>query len=155
MDQIFANHKHWIRIVEKFGGRHYAEDIVQEAYIKVLKLNKEINEAYFYFTLRSLTMQLHKHNVVKVEITSEIEYELVDEEYEDFTFEKIKPYIDLINTWPEYDKLLYLCWVRQNISIRKLSREIGISFDSVYHTITNCKKRIKLWQDQEKTAARP
>lgn len=152
MKHIFANHKHWVKIAEKFGGRHYAEDIVQEAYIKVIKLNKDINEAYFYFTIRSLTMQLHKHNVQKVEITADIEYSLKDEEYEDFTYDKIKPYLDLINTWPEYDKLMYLCWIKQGISMRKLSREIGIPFISVYNTIKKCKKRIKLWQEQQKQA---
>jgi len=149
MDHIFSKHKHWIKVVEKFGEKNYAEDVVQEAYIKVMKLDKEINEAYFYYTLRSITMRLHTHKVIKIEISQDMEYRLADEVYEDNTAEILAPYLDLINTWPEYDKLMYLCWVKSDLSIRKFAKDLGISFMSVYHTLNNCKKRIKLWQQEK------
>jgi DNA-directed RNA polymerase specialized sigma24 family protein len=35
MEHIYSRHKHWVSIVKKFGEVNYAEDVVQEAYIKV------------------------------------------------------------------------------------------------------------------------
>lgn len=147
MEHIYSRHKHWVSIVKKFGEVNYAEDVVQEAYIKVY--GKEINEAYFYYTLRSLTMDLHSKKVTKVEITRDIEYSLREDESNDIAEELAQPYLEFIETWNWYDKKMFLLWVNNNISIRKLSRETKISFKSVYNTIRKCKERIKQWQKDQ------
>jgi DNA-directed RNA polymerase specialized sigma24 family protein len=134
-------------MVKKFGEINYAEDVVQEAYIKVY--GKDINEAYFYYTLRSLTMDLHSKKVVKVEMTQDIEYSLREDESNDLAEEKAQPYIEFINTWHWYDKMLFMTYVNNKISMRKLSRETGIAFMSVYYTIKKCKLRLKEWQENQ------
>jgi DNA-directed RNA polymerase specialized sigma24 family protein len=149
MEHIFSRHKHWVSMVKKFGEVNYAEDVVQEAYIKVMKLNKEVNEAYFYYTLRSLTMDLHSKKVVKCEITRDIEYMLREDDSNELAEELAQPYLEFIETWNWYDKKMFLLWVNNNISIRKLSRETKISFKSVYNTIRKCKERIKQWQKDQ------
>ena len=147
MDHIYSRHKHWVAMVKKFGEVNYAEDVVQEAYIKVH--GKDINEAYFYYTLRSLTMDLHSKKVIKVEITQDIEYSLREDESNDFAEERAQPYIEFINTWHWYDKMLFMTYVNNKISMRKLSRETGIAFMSVYYTIKKCKLRLKEWQENQ------
>ena len=92
IDHLVKRHRHWINIVRKFGELTYAEDIVQEAYIKILYKNKEINEAYFYYTLRSLTADLSRVKIIKVEFTKEIEYLISEYEAEDLIIESTKPY---------------------------------------------------------------
>lgn len=149
MDHIFSRHKHWVSMVKKFGEVNYAEDVVQEAYIKVMKLNKEINEAYFYYTLRSLTMDLHSKKVIKVEITKDIEYSLFEDESNKLAEELAQPYLEFIETWDWYDKKLFMLWVNNKISIRKLSRETNIGFKSVYTTIKKCQKRLIEWQSKQ------
>ena len=134
-------------MVKKFGEVNYAEDVVQEAYIKVY--GKDINEAYFYYTLRSLTMDLHSKKVVKVEITQDIEYSLKEDESNELAEELAQPFIDFIDTWHWYDKMLFMTWVNNKISMRKLSRETGIAFMSVYYTIKKCKERLKEWQENQ------
>lgn len=148
LDHILSKHKHWIAVVKRFGEINYAEDIVHEAYIKVLVLDKFVNEAYFYFTLRSLTMNLHKKKVVKIEITKDIEYLLIDSQEEDFILELAQPFLDYIKTWEDYDRMLFMLWVRKGISMRKIARESGIPFTSIYHTIKNCKAKLKSWQKE-------
>jgi hypothetical protein len=123
----------------------YAEDIVQEAYIKILDLNKEINEAYFYYTLRSLTMNLHSKKIIKIEITKEIEYLLIESQEDNAILEITKPYYDYIATWDYYDQMLFSIYLKKGISMRKMSRESGISFTSIYNTIRNCKNKLKQW----------
>jgi len=153
MEHIYSRHKHWVSVVKKFGEVNYAEDVVQEAYIKVH--GKEINEAYFYYTLRSLTMDLHSKKVVKVEITQDIEYNLKEDESNELAEEKAQPFIDFINTWHWYDKMLFMTWVNNKISMRKLSRETGIAFMSVYYTIKKCKLRLKEWQENQLNQKEP
>lgn len=147
MEHIYSKHKHWVSIVKKFGEVNYAEDVVQEAYIKVH--GKDINEAYFYYTLRSLTMDLHSKKVVKVEMTQDIEYSLREDEGNELAEELAQPFIEFIDTWHWYDKMLFMTWVNNKISMRKLSRETGIAFMSVYYTIKKCKQRLKEWQENQ------
>ena len=145
MNHIYSKHKHWIRVVEKFGEWRYAEDIVQEAYIKVN--GKNINEAYFYFTLRSLTMDLHRKKVEMLPITKEIEYEISLVEEIDL-IDLTQPYNDLIDTWEWYDKMLFRLWVDSGVSMREIARRTNIGFMSVYNTIKNCKEKIKQWEKE-------
>jgi hypothetical protein len=123
----------------------YAEDIVQEAYIKILEMDKNINEAYFYYTIRSLTMNLHSKKIIKVEFTKEIEYLITEYDSEDLIIESTKPYFDYISTWDYYDQMLFSVYLKKGISMRKMSRESGISFTSIYNTIRNCKNKLQLW----------
>lgn len=146
---ITDRHKHWVKIVEGFGEKNYAHDVVQEAYIKILNMDKDVNFAYFYYTLRSLTMDLHSKKVIKVEITKDIEYLLREEEGNELAEELAQPFIEFIDTWDWYDKKLFMLWVNNRISIRKLSRETKINFMSVYYTIKKCQKRLKEWQNDQ------
>lgn len=146
MDKIYSKHKHWIKIVEGFGEKNYAEDIVQEAYIKLH--GKDINEAYFYFTLRSLTMDLHRKKVDKIEITQEIEYDLKEDTYQEELEEFIQPYKEFINTWHWYDRQMYLLYISKNVSMRKMSKDSGISLMNIFYTLQKCKQKIKEWQER-------
>lgn len=142
-------HKHWVKIVEGFGEKNYAHDVVQEAYIKILNMDKEVNYAYFYYTLRSLTMDLHSKKVTKVEITRDIEYSLREDESNDIAEELAQPYLEFIDTWHWYDKMLFMLWVNNKISMRKIARETKINFTSVYNTIKKCKQRLKEWEKDQ------
>ena len=71
-------HKEWIEIVERLGGGLYSEDIVQEAYIKIVKYNYgnkivnkgKVSKGYMYFVLRSIFINYIKqaNKVRKVNI---------------------------------------------------------------------------------------
>ena len=149
INHLVDKHKHWISVVKRFGEVTYAEDIVQEAYIKIIDSNKDVNFAYFYFTLRSLTMNLHNKKVVKVEITKDIEYLLVDSGEDDIILELAKPYLDYIQTWEDYERMLFMVYVNKGVSMRKMARESGISFTSIYNTIKNCKLKLIQWQKEK------
>jgi DNA-directed RNA polymerase specialized sigma24 family protein len=150
IDHLIDKHKHWIAVVKRFGEIAYAEDIVQEAYIKIIDSNKDVNFAYFYFTLRSLTMNLHHKKVIKIEITKDIEHLLVDHDSgNELLIDKIQPFIDYIQTWEDYERMLFMVYVNKGVSMRKMARESGISFTSIYNTIKNCKKKLIQWQKEK------
>lgn len=145
MNHIYSKHSHWIKVVERFGEKWYAEDVVQEAYIKVY--GKDINEAYFYWTLRSLTMDLHRKKVDKTEVTKEVEYSLREDDFEDI-IDLANYYKDYIESWEWYDKMLFMLWVDSGVSMRELARRTNIGFMSVYNTIKNCKEKIRKWEKE-------
>ena len=166
LDHIYSKHKHWTKIVQGFGIANYAEDIVQEAYIKVQ--GKEINEAYFYFILQSMSMDLHRKKVLKIPIeevdgsyAGRGDLRIKPEVEEAYHFQAVKSRYDridtektlvklhaLMDTWQWYDRMLFTVWVNSGKTIRCFSRDIGIGFMSVYQTIRKCKNNIKQWQKE-------
>lgn len=136
MENLYKKHKQWINIVRSFGEYNYAEDIVQEAYIKVL--GKEINDSYFYLTLRSITTDLHRKKVVTVEIDN---LEFIDEEYEEP--ESTEKYLVILNSFSHYERILFNLYSESGMSMRKIARETNISFMSIYNTIKKCQEKLK------------
>ena len=93
-------------------------------------------------------MNLHNKKVIKVEITKDIEHLLFDSQEDDIVLELAQPFIDYIQTWEDYERMLFMVYVNKGVSMRKMSRESGISFTSIYNTIKNCKKKLITWQKE-------
>ena len=71
LKDIYLKHDIWIDIVKSFGCKHYyAEDIVQEMYIKIIRYHnkglnidygdKDFNYYYIFLTLKTLYFNLQK-----------------------------------------------------------------------------------------------
>ena len=126
---IFEQHHKWIKIAKTFGALDFAEDLVQDTYIKVLE-KEDINEAYFYFALRStVTDFLRKEKRIVLYFENE---KIIDDD--------VYNYID---TWHPYDRKLYLTYINNQFSMRDLANETGISLTSIYNTIKNCNEKLK------------
>ena len=74
LNKVAKHHKDWVKIVNSFGEYFFAEDIVQETYIMLMKWSSEeklfkdeqINKAYMYFALKNTFLQhLNKNNKIK------------------------------------------------------------------------------------------
>ena len=95
-------------------------------------------------------MNLHHKKVIKIEITKDIEHLLVDHDSgNELLIDKIQPFIDYIQTWEDYERMLFMVYVNKGVSMRKMARESGISFTSIYNTIKNCKKKLIQWQKEK------
>jgi len=78
LNRVCKYHKEWIEIVERLGGGLYSEDIVQEAYIKIVKYNYgsrivnngKVSKGYMFFVLRSIFINYIKeaNKIRKVDI---------------------------------------------------------------------------------------
>lgn len=153
LEIIAKDHKEWIKIVNSFGEYDYAEDIVQEMYIVLHKYadpnkiitNGSANRGYIFFTLKTTYYQYYntKNKVQKVNIDDyKIEYE--DNLEEEEAYNNICEMIDNeIENWHWYDKKLFELYKNTNMSIRKLAKETGISWVSIFNTLKNCKTKIK------------
>jgi RNA polymerase sigma factor (sigma-70 family) len=142
LKEICKQHNRWINIVKQFGITDFAEDVVQEAYLKCLE-KESINEAYFYLTLRSLAMDLHRKQkqIIKVSI---------DEVNIQTEIEQQNEILDIVKDFHWFDKEVFFLYYDNKMSMRKISEETGISLSTIFQTITKCKLKIKYeWQKEE------
>ena len=139
MKEICKQHQRWINTVKQFGITDFAEDVVQEAYLKCIE-KETVNEAYFYLTLRSLSMDLHRKQkqIIKVSID---EVNIITE------IEEHNEVLNLVNDFHWFDKEVFFLYYDNKMSMRKIAEETGISLSTIFKTIQTCNLKIKKeWQ---------
>ena len=156
LEEVAKFHKDYVRIVRSMGEDFYAEDIVQEFYIKlskyckaeqVLRENGQVNKSYVYFILRNifLDFQKQKNRFYKVPIDETnnigVNYEYKSEG-EGLT-SLIKRVEEEAATWHWYDEMLFKYYFKSGKSMRELAEETRISTSSIFQTIKYCKAKIK------------
>ena len=155
LNDLYADHKHWIKVVRSFGEYGLAEDIVQEMYLKLAKhenkdrfyRNGTIYKGFIWIVLRNMyyDFEKSKQRLQKVDITEAIQ--LIDESSSN---EKTEAQIELerkinetVNSWHWYDKMLFDLHKNTGMSTRKIQKATGISFKSVWQTLKYCKESLK------------
>lgn len=152
LEIISKQHNKWISIVRSFGMSNYAEDIVQNMYIKIYKWNgkydnsimyneTEINEYFIFKVLRNLFLDYHK---TKKPVFSEFYDPSISDisnyiskyEYQQ-QLELIK---DEIKSWHLYDQKIYELIFLENKSMLELSKLTGIDYYSIYRSVKKIKK---------------
>ena len=144
LKEVAKFHADYLRIVQSYGEDFYAEDIVQEMYIrlhkyadreKVIQKNGTLNRAYIHFTLRNifkdLTKERNKHQMVNIEERKDIgvTYDYISKEEAE--------------TWHWYDEMLFKHYFDSGMSMRELADETRISTSSIFQTIKYCKGKLK------------
>ena len=150
-------HKDWVQMATNLGAGHYAEDIVQEMYIKLSQIKNperlidkknpnQIVGFYVYTIIRSLIVDLQRiqrrTQMVSIESIRALKASDVDMEFEaEFTkkLDAIEQAKDQMN-W--YDLKLFELYHNEGLSIRKLSKETRISASSIFNTLRNAKSEI-------------
>jgi len=150
----YKYHSDWLNIAKSIVKNDFAEDIVQEFYIKLDRYAKyemfifadgSVNKTYAYMILRSICLNYlkEKNKFCKVDLHDGYSIEENDIEAKE-AIEKIYNKIDNeLKNWHWYDKDLFKIYKDENISIRKLAKETTISSSSIFHTLKSCKEKIK------------
>jgi DNA-directed RNA polymerase specialized sigma24 family protein len=160
VELAYKKHKKWIAIVRSFGCEEsFAEDIVQEMYIRLIEYEQEgldifydqdINYYYCYKMLKGFYVDyLRKKKITKVNIDN-IQINIEEEDTQEFeeNFERNrKAYEKVINEVYWYDRKIFEI-IASGKSIAMLSRETDISYYSLYNTFNNIKRYIKKELDQ-------
>lgn len=153
MEKIAQLHKDWVGIVRSFGAGDMSEDIVQDTYLRILRLNYadkfvagEVNHGYMWLTLRSVYFDYLRANK-NMEVSIEKFYSIPSEEKNPFKdsaslslSEKIENEID---SWHWYDAIMFRVYKDSGLSMREISKKSGISLSSIFLTIKTCKKNLK------------
>jgi len=143
LKEFHNNYKGWILLSTSYVGEFYANDIVNEAFIK-LNEKQNINRSYIFLTIRSLCIDFlrEKNKIDKTEI---LDVEFVNEFDKLAAYNRILYNIDKeIDTWYWYDAQLFRLYKDSPMSLRKIANETDISITSIFHTIKKCKQIIKI-----------
>jgi DNA-directed RNA polymerase specialized sigma24 family protein len=156
LELLAKKHQKWIKMICSFGcNKDYAEDYVQDAYIKLdeyLKKgvnvdygNNDVNEFYFYMILRSIYYNSQKKKGLEIFETSSddhLSYVLnkLKAEFEDVEMESaytrlINKIFKEINAWNFYDRNVFIAYFTTSLSLDKLSNDTLIGRSSLYNTI--------------------
>ena len=149
LKEISKDHKEYVSIAKKMGAGSFAEDVIQEMYLRLIdhanlqKLIKDgkCNKIYIYWTIRN-TYLLHKEKQ-KTQIEN-ISLEYKDETMKEECYGKLlKKINNEIDSWHWYDKMLFELYRDSGKSIRELSKLTRICVKSIWQTLKHCKARIK------------
>lgn len=146
-------HKDWLSMAHKLGAGDFAEDVVQEMYLKLLELKNpekimynqtELNGFYIYIIIKNLVYDLKKAQTKYTMVSVDEVINLCDDSPEDEHEFMLK--IETLNNetekWYWYDKMLFNIYHSTGMSIRKLSQETNISASSIFNTLKVCKEKI-------------
>lgn len=150
---VSKNHKHYIRLVNSWGEYEYAEDLVQEMYLRLYRLttperiikDNEVNKSFVWITLKNMHLQLvrerKKMNKINIDEFTNISDTDNTELFEALNRldEHIKNECD---SWHWYDTMLFKLYINSEMSMRDVSTETGISLTSIFETLKKCKERL-------------
>jgi len=138
MEKILAKHKYWIGLAYSFGITDYPEDAVQDAYIKIYG-KAFITDSYFGFVLRSVCVDMIRKR--KLETTPF--YDNLDIEDNETPTKDITDVLFQLDKWKWDDKLFYLKYIEEELSIRKFAKKYNYDYNFVYRKLKELKERLK------------
>lgn len=152
IEEVAKHHKEWVEVIYKLGETDYAEDIVQESYMALIKYadekklideNGKVRKGYMFFTLRSLYYQFYNKKKKINKVSFDEQWEMFD----DSNLEEHEAYNDIclmidkeLETWHWYDRKLFKLYRDSDMSMRDIAKETNISLISIFHSIKNYKE---------------
>ena len=152
IEQVAKHHKEWVEVIYKLGETDYAEDIVQESYMALIKYadakklideNGKVRKGYMFFTLRSLYYQFYNKKKKVNKVSFDEQWEIFD----DSNLDEHEAYNDIclmidkeLETWHWYDRKLFKLYRDSDMSMRDIAKETNISLISIFHSIKNYKE---------------
>jgi len=154
LSKIAGKHSEWVSIVKSFGERNYADDIVQDVYLRIHKYNyldrivieDKINTSLMWAMLRNAT---HDHNkkykreLLPIDDLKNYAAELPEDD-QFSSLERLHRKIrnEILN-WHWYDTMLFTLYLERDLSMREIAKQANISLTSIFNTLKNCKQRLK------------
>ena len=148
------NHNEWLFMAQKMGIGDLSEDIVQDTYIRIIRLNYidgivkddgSLNKFYMWLSIRAVHVDYIRSNLMEC-VSLDKAKELIEQDdmIKNKAIEKLHLRIeDEINSWDWYDSMLFNVYREGNVSMRDIAKKSGISLTSIFNTIKNCKQKLK------------
>lgn len=146
LDKLAEKHTKWLSIAYKLCKcKEASNDIVQDMYIKMYELNKEVDDGYIYFVLRSIFIE-SKRKQKEFTIDNEqlfINVIQCEAENKELILNLLNQSVD--NLEPHEKTIIHFSC---NMGLREFCRESGISINLVIKVKRKLKKI--LWQKAKK-----
>ena len=156
LNKIAKHHQEQIKIAVNFGARDYAEDIVQEAYIRVHKYSNpekiikddKVNKGYMFFIIRNICNNFNNElkKTRKLPLNDHV-YNISNESLEsekDVALQNIINKMDKeLENWHFYEKGIFKIYRDSGLSIRGIAKETKISSVNIFHTLKKSKNKMR------------
>jgi len=164
LDLLATKHKEWVKMAHSFGAGDYAEDIVQEMYLRLnryveepdrIMYKGEPNKLFVWVTLRNMVRNFQNKKDLLVFSGDMVEY---DKEEDAFDYGEAEAFERLIEKiWEStaelhwYDKKMFEIYHTTEMSMRDIEKETKISLYSIFDTLKKTKSyvREKIQEDYE------
>lgn len=164
LELLSKKHKKWISLVESLGcNKAYAEDVVQEAYIKIYEYlqkgvnidygDDDVNDFYMYMTLRSIFINSTKKKTLDIQNFQDTDslnntLRKIKDEYSDLEMEGaytrlINKIFTEVNSWDFYHRNMFIAYFTSGLSLDRLSEETEIGRSSLYNSIRKYREVIQ------------
>ena len=165
LEQVAELHKDWIKAAKAYGANDFAEDIVQDTYIKLHKYanadkvinNGHVNKGYVFFTLKTVIADYHKRKplfadepeTTTPECLLNIEKEIAWHKFcimiDDYITERVNETGEEgeFKGWSLGDKIVFNTYRFNKTSMRKIAQEKDVSWVSIFHQLKGLKTDIK------------
>lgn len=153
LEKLAENHKKWIAIAYKMCKcKEKANDIVQDMYIKMHEINKEVDDGYIYFVIRSIFIEEKRkqkefcYESEKIEyIANSIEFNTIKQST---LFEELKKesYDIAYKKLEKHEKVII--HFSSTMGLREFARNSEISISLIQKT----KRKLKflIWEETKK-----
>lgn len=151
LEYVYALHGEWLKIAKLYNGGAFAEDLVQDMYLKLHKYanpdkfinNGKVNKGYVFFALKSVINDYHNKKLIT---TDELPYDLADEQTADFEgewWDFCQSVEDIAKGWKWSDRMIFEHYKLSGQSMRSMADAYGISVTSIFLTLKVCKADLK------------
>ena len=153
---LARHHEEWLKMAHKFGAGSYAEDLVQEMYIRLNKYiddperimyNDEPNKLFIWVTLRNLVRKHQTRNDLHVFVDTYHDHPEFSEEIDREPDELFEQFIDRIwETSKEmywFDHKMFELYHSSDMSMRDIHKETTISLRTIFTTLNKAKDYVR------------
>lgn len=156
LNLLASKHNEWVKMARSFGAGDYAEDIVQEMYIRLNKYvdeperimyKDEPNKLFVWVTLRNLVRNFQNKKKIVVYSGDMVEHDREEEAFDYEEAEGFEKLIDMIwestNELHWYDKKMFEIYHTTDMSMRDIEKETKISLYSIFDTLKKTKEYVR------------
>ena len=156
LDLLAKHHNEWLKMAYKFGAGDFAEDVVQEMYIRLnryidnperIMYKGEPNKLFVWVTLRNMVRNLQNKKDYLVYSGDMVEYDQEEEQYDMVQAEGFERLIDKVWEIMEdqhwYDQKMFEIYHTTDMSMRDIEKETGISLFSIFDTLRKSKEYVR------------
>ena len=153
LEKLAENHKKWVAIAYNMCKcKDKANDIIQDMYIKMHELNKDVDDGYIYFVIRSIFIEEKRKQKEFAYEPEKIEYianviELKNIE-PDTTFNDLKKecYDQAYKKLEKHEKVII--HFSSTMGLREFARNSELSISLIQKT--KRKLKILIWEESQK-----
>ncbi len=156
LNLLAKSHSEWLKMAYKFGAGDYAEDIVQEMYLRLHKYvddperimyGDEPNKLFVWVTLRNLVRKHQSGNNRLIFVDEYHEHESFSEEMHNEEDDMFEDFIDSV--WDKakemywFDYKMFELYHTTDMSMRDIEKETSISLRTIFTTLNKAKEYVR------------